>query len=124
MVGERDSSHVRVRCYVRLPVESRVRPGARVRVAIEEVSLADAPAHLVATADFPTPSSERMLGPFEVDADLAPSGAEYALRVHVDQIGDGQVVPGDLVSTIRHTVSASTSMHELEVPVAVVPETP
>jgi uncharacterized lipoprotein YbaY len=102
-----------------------VLPGARVRVAIEEVSLADAPARPVATADFPVPSPEGTLGPFELDADLAPSGAEYALRVHVDQNGDGRVAPGDLVSTIHQAISTSTNdVAELEVPVAVVPEAP
>ena len=115
---------VRVHCYVRLPVESRVRRGARVRATIEEASLADAPARLVATADFPAHPSEEMLGPFELVADLAPSGAEYALRVHVDQIGDGRVAPGDLVSTIRQAIATSTSVAELEVPVAVVPNAP
>ena len=116
--------HTRVRCYVRLPVESRVRPGVRVRVRIEEVSLADAPSQVVATADFPAPAPVGMLGPFELDADLAPSRAEYALGVHVDQNGDGRVVAGDLVSTTRQSIPASTSMHELEVPVTVVPEPP
>jgi uncharacterized lipoprotein YbaY len=95
-----------------------------VRVAIEEVSLADAPARLLATADFPAPSPTGTLGPFELETDLAPSGGEYALRVHVDQVGDGQVVPGDLVSTTRQAISTSTRMHELQVPVAVVPEPP
>jgi uncharacterized lipoprotein YbaY len=116
--------HVHVRCYVRLPVESSVRPGARVRVALEDVTLADASARPMATADFPAPSPAGLLGPFELDADLAPGGAEYALRVHVDQVGDGRVVPGDLVSTIRQSVPTSSGTHELEVPVAVVPEPP
>jgi putative lipoprotein len=116
--------HTRVRCYVRLPADAGVRPGARVRVAIEDVSLADVPARTVAAADFPAPSSPGTIGPFELDADLADSRAEYAVRVHVDQTGDGSVAPGDLVSTTRQSISPHAKVADLQIPVTAVPEAP
>jgi uncharacterized lipoprotein YbaY len=115
----------RVRVQVVLPTRpGGFRPQARVHMAIEDVSLADAPARLVASADFPVTAEGASLGPFELDADLTPVSRDYAVRVHIDQTGDGQITPGDFVSTARHPVPTRADVVELQVPVALVREAP
>lgn len=114
----------RVRVQVVLPAHPGFRPQARVRIAIEDVSLADAPARPVASADFPVTAEGATLGPFELDADLTPASRDYAIRVHIDQTRDGRVTPGDFVSTARHPIRARVGVVELEVPVAPVREPP
>lgn len=113
----------RIHLSVRLPPGTPPPPAdGRVRVSVEDVTRADAPARALAREAFaPRMLSDGVLGPFELAAELPP-GPDYALRVHVDCSGDGQVVPGDLVSTVRHPVGAGEA--RLEVPVDRVAEPP
>jgi uncharacterized lipoprotein YbaY len=86
-----------------------------VRVSVEDVTRADAPARALAREAFtPVMLRDGVLGPFELAAELPP-GRDYALRVHIDGSGDGRIVPGDLVSAVRQPVSAGEA--RLEVPV-------
>jgi hypothetical protein len=93
-----------------------------VRVSVENVGRADAPAPELAAEAFPTsPTTDGMLGPFELSAELPPGG-DYAVRVHIDRSGDGQIAVGDLVSVARHPIAAGEA--EVEVPVRPVLEDP
>lgn len=79
-----------------------------VRLAVNDVSLADAPATADGGLAVPVPVGVGLGGPYEVDAELDP-GRSYALAVHIDRSGDGVLAAGDLINAVR-------------VPVAVVPE--
>jgi uncharacterized lipoprotein YbaY len=114
----------RVRCRVVLPPDAVIAPGARLHIAIEDVSLADAPARPVAVADFPAAPADATMGPFELDASLAPGARHYALRVHLDQSGDGRVTPGDFVNPARHSVSPGAPEREFDVALTQVRDAP
>jgi uncharacterized lipoprotein YbaY len=108
---------------VRLPEDALPPRSGMVRVRVEDVGRADAPAPELAAAAFRTSRpAGGVLGPFELTADLPPGG-QYAVRVHVDRSGDDRIAPGDLVSVARHPVEAVGDT-ELEVPVRPVPEDP
>jgi hypothetical protein len=70
------------------------------------VSLADAPAVIVGRQvqeHVELPGGGAAI-PFEVRAPPADPGASYSVRVHVDLDGDGEVSPGDYVSTTSYPV--------------------
>ena len=111
----------RLRVQVRLPPETALPVGVRVRVDVEDVGRADARAPLLAAETFPIPpETAELLGPFELEAELPPGG-DYAVRVHVDRAGDGRVAAGDLVSVAKHAVPAARARADIEVPVRPVP---
>ena len=110
----------RLRVSVRVPGDEPMPSRGTVRVSVEDVSRADAPAPQLAAAAFPSARpAAGMLGPFELTAELLP-GAHYAVRVHLDRSGDGRIAAGDLVSVARQPVEAAGEV-ELEVPVRPVP---
>jgi uncharacterized lipoprotein YbaY len=81
--------------------------GARVRVALEDVSRADAPATIIAeelmrdvTYD---PTQGRPL-PFRLDGEIPDERASYVVRVHVDVDGDGEISQGDFISMESYPV--------------------
>lgn len=75
---------------------------ATVYVRLEDVSFADRPSAVIAEQVIPGVSR----GPVAIDlrsAPLDPRGS-YSVRVHVDVDGDGQITPGDYVSTESYPV--------------------
>jgi hypothetical protein len=113
-----------VTCVVVLPAPDSVRPGAQVRVQVEDVSVQDVAAPVLASFTFQAEVGARELGPFIVEF-TPPPGGQAAIRVHVDQNGDGQVRAGDLVSVARHKAVSDTratagSPEAIVIPVQVV----
>jgi hypothetical protein len=99
------------------PAVKRSEEPVTVRVSVQDVTLADASSITVArTAVEAAPDS--LEGPYELDVDLVP-GRQYAVYVHVDRSGDGAVVPGDLINTVRVPLRATAPEDEVlvEVPV-------
>jgi putative lipoprotein len=93
-------------------------PAGEVVVRVEDVSRADAPARVVGearlgtrgvAAAFPLAAS--------VPVDLVDERCAYAVRVHVDVDGDGQVSAGDYVSTQAHPVLTRGAPARVAVPV-------
>jgi putative lipoprotein len=105
----------RLRVTIRAPDDAPA-PQGQLRVSVEDVRRADAPAPQLAAETFPLAATgERVLGPFELTA-LLPPGGDYSVRVHVDRSGDGTIAPGDLVSVAKHSLPAEPNA-ELEVDV-------
>jgi hypothetical protein len=112
----------RLRVKVRVP-EDALPPSGTVRVRVEDVGRADAPAPELTAAAFPElGTGGRGARPVRAHRGSAPGG-HYAVRVHVDRAGDERIAPGDLVSVARHPIEAARDT-ELEVPVRPVPEDP
>ena len=99
--------------------EAPLPPRAVVRVAVEDVSLADAPARTVAERVLPAGS----VGPGPVRLTVAPVDprTHYAVRVHVDTDGSGTVSRGDLLSTASHPVLTFGHPAAVRVPLRPVP---
>lgn len=90
---------------VRLPSGITTVPGA-VIVRVEDVSRADAAARIAGEARVergtdPAPGLPLLVS---VPVHAVDEQAAYAVRVHVDVDGDGQVSEGDYVSTQRYPV--------------------
>jgi uncharacterized lipoprotein YbaY len=106
-----------VKVIATLDVQPVVEGPVTVRVSIQDVSLADASSITVAeTAVAADPSS--LAGPYELEADLEP-GRQYAVYVHVDRSGDGTLVSGDLINSVRVPLPTTTSEDEVHVEVPV-----
>src|SRR5262245_60296143 len=87
---------------------------ARVYVRLEDTSRADASSRIVAEqvlsgAAFAPGAPLR----FELRGQVG--SGQCNLRVHVDVDGDGQVSPGDYVSTESYPVTPSTGQQDLQV---------
>ena len=81
-------------------------PGAVAHILVEEVTRADAPATPAARMTISSVAL-RATGhnlPFSLAIDGIDPAKRYALRVHVDANGDGQVGAGDHVSTRSYPV--------------------
>jgi putative lipoprotein len=102
-----------------LLAEEPLPPRAAVRVVVEDVSLADAPARTVAERVLPAGSA--VPGPVRLAVDQVDPGARYAVRVHVDSDGSGAVSHGDLVSTAAHPVLTFGHPSAVRVPLSRVP---
>jgi uncharacterized lipoprotein YbaY len=96
-----------VRGEIVLPVTGVTAQRGDVIVTVEDVSRADAPAQVVAQTRQPGVA----LGggatlPFEVEvpASLIDERRSYAVRVHIDTTGSGQVERGDLISTESYPI--------------------
>ena len=87
-----------------------------VRAIVEDVSMADELARLVAE-DRRSPVSLGAPLTFEIDVGEPDERTSYAVRVHVDVTGDGRVSPGDFVSTQSHPVLTQGFGSEVTVPV-------
>ncbi len=91
---------------VELPVGlAPTEPVARLRVVVEDVSLADGAAEAIAE----TVIEDIRLGNLRaleiaVDVSHYEERRHYACRVHVDREGTGEVERGDLISTASHPV--------------------
>ena len=88
------------------------------RVRLEDVSLADAEADLIAaeviTVSKPLGSGEPFPFVIRGDVTLDPR-RNYIVRVHVDIDRSGTVSAGDFVSTQAHVVAAGRDPGELEI---------
>lgn len=91
---------------VRLPPGIDVWPACPVVVRVEDVSRADAAARVVGEVRVEPGAGlpGRALLPVAVPVREVDERASYAVRVHVDVDGDGQVGDGDYVSTQRYPV--------------------
>ena len=87
---------------------------ARVYVRLEDVSRADTPSQIVAEQTLSGAAfAEGAPLRFELRGSLP--GGICSLRVHVDVDGDGQVSPGDYVTTESYPVTPSTAQQDLQV---------
>lgn len=80
--------------------------GATASIWLEDVTLADAPARVVARqtlATIPDDAAAGGLG-FRLPCPAPDLRTRYTVRVHVDLDGDGRVSPGDYLSTASHPV--------------------
>ncbi len=107
-----------VRGSIVFPLDLRPVRNATVHVRLEDVSLADAPATLI--QEHIQENVSLGTGParlaFELHGSTPDPRAGYAVRVHVDLDGDGQISPGDYISTAHHQVTFGQAT-ALEVPV-------
>jgi uncharacterized lipoprotein YbaY len=89
---------------------------ATVYVRLEEAGRVDAPSRVVAEQVFRDVAYEPGK-PLHVElwGKIPPAGGRYQLRVHVDVDGDGEVSPGDYVSTESYPVNPSVGPAELGV---------
>src|SRR4051812_26144601 len=81
--------------------------GATVRVKLEDVSRADAPAQvlteqLIHNVSY-TPRSAAAVS-FALAGVVLDERRDYVVRVHVDLDGDGQIQPGDYISVESYPV--------------------
>lgn len=100
MTGPRTiSGRVRLR-------EAIGKPGATLRVTLEDVSRADAAATLVAEAILPIarPLDAGVELPFALAVPEVDDHARYNVRVHIDLTGSGDITVGDRISTAAHPV--------------------
>ena len=108
-----------VRGSILFPPDLRPFRDATVRVRLEDVSRADAPATLIQEHVQENVSLET--GParlaFELHGSLPDPRAEYAVRVHVDLDGDGQITREDYISTSHYPVPASGGPTSMDITV-------
>ena len=98
--------------------EPAVATAARVRLTLEDVSLLDEPSTVVAETAVTVGDG----GDYALEAALQPR-RRYAVRVHVDQQGNGVVQPGDLVGAAAVS-DDDTAGAPVEVRLTRVPEDP
>lgn len=89
---------------------------ATVYVRLEEAGRVDAPSRIVAEQVLRGVAYEpgKQLH-VELRGDVPSGSGSYQLRVHVDVDGDGQVSPGDYVSTESYPVNPSAGPAQLAV---------
>jgi uncharacterized lipoprotein YbaY len=98
---------MRVAGVVVLPAGTPLFRSARVHVRLLDVTLADAPAPVLAETTVAgqrrSPAEQEI--PFVLHADLpADWRGDLQVAAHVDLVGDAVVRRGDLVSTVSHPV--------------------
>lgn len=119
--GDEGTRLVRVLCSLSPPATTTLLgPGGgapHVRLTINDVSLADAPATTVRELDVVLDADTLVAGRFEVSAPLMP-GRQFALSAHVDRSGDGTVAVavGDLITTVRIPVPSDRDDISVDVP--------
>lgn len=83
-----------------------VAPGGTLRVRVEDVSRADAPAQLVAEAHLPVDhalaAGESL--DFLLQVPAVDERIHYAVRVHLDEDGSGALASGDRISMQAYPV--------------------
>jgi uncharacterized lipoprotein YbaY len=89
---------------------------ARVYVRLEDTSRADASSRIVAEQTLSGAAlAQGTPLRFELRGALPDRGSQWNLRVHVDVDGDGQVSPGDYISTESYPVTPSTAQQDMQV---------
>jgi uncharacterized lipoprotein YbaY len=107
-----------VRGWVELPRGLELpRPVVTLRVRVEDVSRADAPARRLGEASIDVDAAAVVRGEiaFSVAAAEPDQGATCSLRAHLDVDADGGVSPGDYVSTERIPVLHASAPPETRV---------
>lgn len=90
-----------------LPAGAGIKSSAVARVQLLDTSLADAPSVTIASQVVSGLASKLAKGgalAFSLAAENPDAQASYGVSVHIDQSGDGQVKPGDFVSTQSYPV--------------------
>lgn len=96
-----------VRGRIALPTETQRERARAVVVQVQDVSRMDAPSTVVAEQridDVDLEESGEVAFEVEVPAGLVDRHKRYAMRVHVDVTGTGDVTEGDYVSTASYEV--------------------
>lgn len=98
--------------------------GATVYVRLEDVSLADAPARVVAEqviSDLSYEAGSQAKLEFRLDGEIPDERASYSVCVHVDLNGDEKVSRGDYISmesypvlTFGYPKQVSVRVHEVK----------
>lgn len=89
-------------------------------VRLEDTSLADAPAKLVAQNVLRGISwlgNPAQVQPFSLSIpDSLAASSRYELRIHLDRAHSGEISRGDFITTQSHTVNVNDPGAELDVP--------
>jgi putative lipoprotein len=107
-----------VRGEVALPPDMGRLEAAQVVVRVEDVSRADAPSVVVGEQRFKgtdLAEAERIPFAVEIPAELIDERATYAVSVHVDVSGSGNVERGDLITTESYPVLTRGHPDEMNV---------
>lgn len=92
---------------VKFPESAAKASGATLYLRLEDITYADAPAHLVAEVivqDISVPPSAPLQATLRVGQERVQQECLYSVRAHLDVDGDGRVSIGDWVSTQIHPV--------------------
>jgi hypothetical protein len=106
-----------VHVHVQLPRGASAPTGALLRVQVNDTSIADRAADVVAGVTVPLAA-----GAAQADVDVpVPVGlvdrrASYSVFVHVDCTGTGEIEVGDFLSPAAHPVLTQGAPDEAEVP--------
>ena len=104
------------------PPEAQSVEAAAVRVQVLDVSLADAPSSVAGEVVLHHVSIPPGGSSLEFSVPVEPQeAASYTVWVHVDVQGDGQLRPGDLVSTGSHPVLTRGQPERVDGPVRLIP---
>jgi len=91
-----------------------------VQIQAEDVSVQDVAALVTASVTFPADVGVGEMEPFTIEF-TAPTAAHAAIRVHIDQTGDGHVRIGDLVTVVRQNApNDSRALKMVMIPVQLV----
>jgi uncharacterized lipoprotein YbaY len=108
-----------VRGQVRFERDAPTFVDATIRVRLEDVTQADAPAQVVAEQVIPGVSyvgrSEASVSFALESVERLDERARYNLRVHVDIDGTGRVTPGDFITTESYPIHPGARPVELTV---------
>lgn len=97
-----DGRAVTIQGLITSDVSVEVPKDAIVRVQVQDVSVADAPAKVIAEDVWergPSQRDEVRISTFELEARGLEPGRTYSLWVHVDMDGSGKLSPGDMITT-------------------------
>jgi uncharacterized lipoprotein YbaY len=104
-----------------LPKDAPRRRARLVLIQVQDASVQDAPARVLAEtqlADIPLEPEGRIA--FRLSVPDAAPGRRLLVRVHVDLAGAGRVSSGDLLTTAAHALPARGPAEGLDVPVVVI----
>ena len=90
-----------------LPAGASIKSSAVARVQLLDTSLADAPSVAIASQVVGAVATKLAKGgvlEFSLAAPNPDAQASYCVSVHIDQDGDGQIKPGDFVTTQSYPV--------------------
>lgn len=93
---------------------------ARLAVYLEDVSLLDAPAKIVAQHIEHGVNAGDAPFPFKLVAAMPEGNGDYAVRVHISRAGDDNINKGDLITKQRYSVLQNSTPDRVEVRVEVV----
>jgi uncharacterized lipoprotein YbaY len=110
---------LRISGTVHAVLAGRPVPDARLFVALEDVSLIDAPALKVATfttSELEVHADGTLRATFVLDLKNPRPDALYNVRALLDVDGDGRASKGDFISVRSHPVDGRSGRAELQIP--------